>query len=109
LGSLLDNKGYESRFIYGGYGYFDNMNTFFSGNRYRIIDRSSLSKDEITFANLWGVCDEDIYNRALKENDVSYTKGQPFFDMIMTTSNHQPFTYPDGKLIFHREKPGLEV
>ena len=98
LGAVLNRKGYDSRFLYGGFGYFDNMNTFFSGNGYRIVDRSQLAENEITFANIWGVCDEDIYQKTLKENDASYAKGQPFFDMIMTTSNHQPFTFPDGKI-----------
>ena len=98
LASVLNRNGYESRFIYGGYGYFDNMNAFFSGNGYRIIDREQFSKDEITFANIWGLCDEDVFNRTLKENDASHAAGKPFFDMIMTTSNHQPFTYPAGKI-----------
>jgi phosphoglycerol transferase MdoB-like AlkP superfamily enzyme len=98
LGSVLNKKGYESVFFYGGFGYFDNMNTFFGGNGYRIVDRSNLSDEEITFANIWGVCDEDIFKRVLKENDLAYSKNQPFFDMIMTTSNHQPFTFPEGKI-----------
>jgi phosphoglycerol transferase MdoB-like AlkP superfamily enzyme len=98
LGSVLKHKGYDSRFMYGGFGYFDNMNTFFGGNDYRIIDRSDLRDDEIRFANIWGVCDEDLYQRSLRENDASYAAGQPFFDMLMTTSNHQPFTYPGGKV-----------
>ena len=98
LGSMLNTKGYDSTFFYGGYGYFDNMNAFFSGNGYNIIDRSNLTGDEISFANIWGVADGDIYARVLKENDAKFAKGRPFFDMIMTTSNHQPFTYPDGKI-----------
>jgi phosphoglycerol transferase MdoB-like AlkP superfamily enzyme len=98
LGNVLNSKGYESRFIYGGFGYFDNMNAFFGGNGYRIIDRESFSKEEVSFANIWGVCDEDVFNRTLKENDISHAQGKPFFDMIMTTSNHQPFTYPEGKI-----------
>jgi phosphoglycerol transferase MdoB-like AlkP superfamily enzyme len=34
LASVLNSKGYDSKFIYGGYGYFDNMNAFFAGNGY---------------------------------------------------------------------------
>lgn len=98
LASILNKKGYDSRFIYGGFGYFDNMNTFFAGNGYQIVDHSNLSKDEITFANVWGVCDEDLFKRSIKEADVSYAAGRPFFNMMMTTSNHRPYTYPDGKI-----------
>ena len=98
LGHVLEALGYESKFIYGGYGYFDTMNDFFGDNGYKIVDRSALSKEEIHFANIWGVADDDVYRRAMKENDEAYAKGKPFFDMIMTTSNHRPYTFPEGKI-----------
>ncbi len=98
LASVLNRQGYESSFIYGGYGYFDNMNTFFSGNGYHIIDRSELTPDESEFTNIWGVADEGLFRRVLRENDKAYQKGTPFFQMVMTTSNHRPFTYPDGRI-----------
>lgn len=98
LGNILGRKGYESKFIYGGFGYFDNMNYFFENNGYKVVDRSDLSDEEITFANIWGVSDEDLFNRVLKENDEAHAKGTLFFDMVMTTSNHRPFTYPEGKI-----------
>ncbi len=98
LGYALQSQGYETKFIYGGYGYFDNMNKFFAENGYKIIDRSQLKKEEINFANVWGVADDDLYRKALKESDASYAAKKPFFNMIMTTSNHRPFTYPDGKI-----------
>ncbi|MDH5298832.1 MAG: LTA synthase family protein [Desulfobulbaceae bacterium] len=98
LGSLFKEKGYDTTFLYGGYGYFDNMNDFFSGNGFDIVDRSALSKEEITFANIWGVCDEDLYRRAIKEFDRSHNNGKPFLGYLMTTSNHRPYTYPEGKI-----------
>ncbi len=98
LGHVLQGQGYSTKFIYGGFGYFDNMNAFFAANNYDIVDRNSLAKDEITFANVWGVADEDLYARVLKENDKEAASGKPFFDMIMTTSNHRPYTYPDGRI-----------
>ncbi|WP_317131425.1 LTA synthase family protein [Maribacter sp. ACAM166] len=48
--------------------------------------------------NAWGVCDEDIYNKVLKEADKAHQSGKPFFDFVMTTSNHKPFSYPEGKI-----------
>jgi len=98
LGAVLKDKGYLTKFIYGGFGYFDNMNAFFAANGYDIVDRDKMSKDEITFANVWGVADEDLYRKVMKENDAAYKAGKPFFDMVMTTSNHRPFTYPDGRI-----------
>ena len=98
LGFIFKDRGYDTKFIYGGYGYFDNMNNFFSSNGFDIVDRTSMSKEEVGFANVWGVCDEDMFTRAIKEADRSYAKGTPFMDLIMTTSNHRPFTYPAGRI-----------
>lgn len=98
LGYIFQDRGYDTAFIYGGYGYFDNMNTFFKGNGFRIIDRNVMSSKEVQFANVWGICDEDMFTRAIHEADISYTAGKPFMDLIMTTSNHRPYTYPDGKI-----------
>ena len=97
-GTLMRSKGYDTRFIYGGYGYFDNMNYFFSHNGFAVTDRSDLAKDEITFANVWGVCDEDLFRRVIREGSRSHAAGKPFFFEVMTTSNHRPYTYPEGKI-----------
>jgi len=96
VGQIFKERGYDLKFIYGGYGYFDNMNYYFSHNGYQIVDHSDLSKEEITFKNAWGVCDQDLFNRTLKECDKSFAAGKPFLNHLMTTSNHRPFTYPDG-------------
>lgn len=97
-GEILNNKGYESKYIYAGYGYFDNMNAFFSGNGFKIVDRADFTKDEITFANIWGVCDEDLFRKTIREANASHADGKPFFTMVMTTSNHRPFSYPEGRI-----------
>ncbi|HRE06176.1 MAG TPA: sulfatase-like hydrolase/transferase [Opitutaceae bacterium] len=98
LGSVFRSRGYDTAFIYGGYGYFDNMNTFFSGNGYRIVDRASVSKSDITFANAWGACDGDLFRWTLREADASAATGKPFHYFVMTTSNHRPYTYPEGAI-----------
>jgi phosphoglycerol transferase MdoB-like AlkP superfamily enzyme len=98
MGWIFKEKGYENKFIYAGHGYFDNMNEYFSHNGFEIVDRVSFGKKEITFSNVWGVCDEDLFDKSIKEADNSYAKRQPFFSFIMTTSNHRPYTYPDGKI-----------
>ena len=96
LGSVLKEKGYDSKFLYGGYGYFDNMNYFFGNNGFKIVDRTEFAENEIDFANIWGVSDGSLYGKALQEADKSYQKGKPFFQFVMTTSNHRPYTYPEG-------------
>ncbi|WP_443946257.1 LTA synthase family protein [Pedobacter sp. AW1-32] len=98
LGSVFHSKGYNSRFIYGGYGYFDNMNEFFSNNGYEVTDRSALKDSEIHYSNIWGVADEDLFTLSLRELDQDYKNSKPFFAHIMTVSNHRPYTYPEGRI-----------
>ena len=98
LGSVFRSKGYTTAFIYGGFGYFDNMNYFFGENGYRVIDRTKVAKEDITFANVWGACDEDLFRWTMSEADSDYAAGKPFFYFVMTTSNHRPYTFPDGKI-----------
>jgi phosphoglycerol transferase MdoB-like AlkP superfamily enzyme len=98
IGSVLRDHGYSSTFLYGGDGFFDNMNAFFSENGYRVIDRKAFAPSEVTFSNAWGVCDEDLFARAVKEADRSFEAGRTFFQHVMTVSNHRPFTYPAGRI-----------
>lgn len=94
IGSLLCRRGYDNTFLYAGYGYFDNMNAFFDGNGFRHVDQWDLQEEEVTFSNAWGVCDEDILNKALKECDQSHGRGKWFASLVLTCSNHRPYTYP---------------
>ncbi|HYD61434.1 MAG TPA: LTA synthase family protein [Noviherbaspirillum sp.] len=98
LGSVFRSKGYDVRYAYGGYGYFDNMNAFFGDNGYRIVDRLSIPAARIPFENIWGVADEALFDQVLDEIDDSYRNGRQSFTHVMTTSNHRPFTYPDGRI-----------
>ncbi len=98
IGEVFKDNGYESLYLYGGYGYFDNMNAFFSGNGYTVIDRTVLTPEQIHFENIWGVADEDLFSMSLRELDKRDAVKKPFFAHIMTTSNHRPFTYPEGRI-----------
>lgn len=98
IGEILQRQGFESLFIYGGYGYFDNMNAYFQGNDYRIVDRTDFPKASVAFENAWGVADESLFANAVTAIRQVSASGQRVFAHIMTTSNHRPFTYPDGRI-----------
>jgi phosphoglycerol transferase MdoB-like AlkP superfamily enzyme len=112
IGDVFEEKGYSRTFFYGGDGYFDNMNNFFGSNGFDIVDRgrgylfedsftakrTNIKDEDILFENAWGICDEDIYNQVIKEADMSFASKKPFFNFIMTTSNHRPYTYPENKI-----------
>ncbi len=93
-GKVMQTAGYHTSFIYGGYGYFDNMNYFYSHNDFTVSDRTDIHSPK--FANIWGVSDEDLLHHATDYYDHLSTLQQPFFSIIMTTSNHKPFTFPEG-------------
>lgn len=112
IASILRQKNYHSYFIYGGDGYFDNMNDFFGGQGFDIVDRDrgnplsenieskrfNIPSGEVSFENAWGICDEDLYKQSLKYADKDAAAGKPFFQFVMTTSNHKPYTFPEGKI-----------
>lgn len=112
IGYIFQQKGYETGFFYGGDGYFDNMNMYFGNNGYAVTDkrRNTLVKDNfkatrttipdsfIQFKNAWGICDEDLYDAVIRDADAKTSQQKPFYDFVMTTSNHRPYTYPEGKI-----------
>jgi phosphoglycerol transferase MdoB-like AlkP superfamily enzyme len=112
VSNVFKQKGYTSNFFYGGDGYFDNMNSYFGGNGFNIYDRgrgsvlsdaikttrNNITDNEVTFENAWGICDEDIFKKMITVADMHYKNNQPFFNFVMTTSNHRPYTYPDNAI-----------
>ena len=87
-------KGYRTKFIYGGDLRFDSMRFFIERGGFETIDRGDLTPAEITHANVWGVCDQDLFRRAVLECDDSHASAKPFLTVALTTSNHMPNTYP---------------
>jgi phosphoglycerol transferase MdoB-like AlkP superfamily enzyme len=98
LGGVLKTHGYDPVFIYGGYSYFDNMNDFFGGNGYTVIDRTSLASQDISHETIWGVADEDLFKMVLREIDSRAATGKKVLAHVMTTSNHRPFTFPADRI-----------
>jgi len=99
IGEELGENGWQAYWIYGGYGFFDNMNAYFGSNHYTVVDRSAVAESglPVHHENIWGIADEDLYSLALRTLSSADEKGSPFFAHIMTTSNHRPFTFPEGR------------
>ena len=93
-GKVMREQGYATSFLYGGYSLFDNMQAFYRGNQFTVKDRSDIENPR--FSNIWGVSDQDLFSFATAYYDTLAATGAPFFSIIMTTSNHSPFTFPDG-------------
>lgn len=98
--SLLKKHGYATDFIYGGMSNFDEMKSFFLGNGFDTIHDQPTFKDP-AFLGTWGVSDEDLVRKA---NDVFVAHGdKPFFAVMLSTSNHLPYEFPDGRITLYEE------
>lgn len=98
LGSVFADRGYLRQFIYGGFGRFDNMGPWFASNGFDIIDRTEFAPGGITFSTAWGACDEDLFDEALRRADAAHEKKEKFFQFLLTTSNHRPYDFPNGRI-----------
>jgi phosphoglycerol transferase MdoB-like AlkP superfamily enzyme len=101
LGSVLRTRGYDVQFVYGGHAIFDNMGPWFSSNGYQIVDKGEFAPGGVHFATAWGACDEDLFDESIRRADASFASGKHFFQMIMTTSNHRPYDFPEGRIDIH--------
>lgn len=102
IAQLLRQQHYSTSFIYGGEGHFDNMASFFLGNGFeKIIDQRDYTQPE--FVGSWGVSDEDLFNRAHQEFEYLSKSDQPFFSLVFSSSNHDPFEFPDNRIELYEQ------
>lgn len=105
LADAFGKQNYDTSFIYGGLSNFDNMASFFNGNGFNnIIDETDFDADgkKYAFKGVWGYSDEDL---AVKANEYFSSLGdKPFFSLMFSTSNHEPFEFPDGRIKLYDNK-----
>lgn len=102
VAELLKQQGYSTNFVYGGMSNFDDMKSFFKGNGFTDIYDQPSFKNPV-FEGTWGVSDEDL---AVKSNEIFKSKGdKPFFALMLSTSNHAPFEFPEGRIdLYDKDK-----
>ncbi len=94
---LCEMAGYDTSFIYGGESHFDNMRDyFFSNGMKKVIEQVDYPNP--SFVASWGVSDEDLFARANEEFKQSYAQGKPFCSVVFSSSFHDPFDIPQGKV-----------
>ncbi|MYN02930.1 sulfatase-like hydrolase/transferase [Pseudoduganella sp. DS3] len=95
----LGKQGYNTEFVYGGEAHFDNMRSFFTGNGFQnVVDRGDMQPK---FVGSWGASDEDLFDKSLERLKTLHAQDKPFFSLIFSSSNHEPFEFPDGKIELH--------
>lgn len=97
LGEVYRGMGYHTSFIYGGESHFDNMRQYFLDNGMQeVIDQKDYANPR--FVASWGVSDEDLFDRAHEIFEREYSQGDNFFSVVFTSSFHDPFEIPEGKV-----------
>ena len=100
---LLSRQGYFTEFLYGGETHFDNMASFFSGNGFQSI-RGQSAIDNPRFVGSWGASDQDLLEAAHQHFEELSESEQPFFSLVFTSSNHEPFEFPDQTISYYSEQ-----
>jgi phosphoglycerol transferase MdoB-like AlkP superfamily enzyme len=102
IARVLKRDGYNSIFFYGGRGMFDSMKSYALNNGWdRFLEHNPPFNDDFpkpNFSTIWGVSDEEVFARAIKEFHALNETGKPFLGTIMSVSNHKPYTYPSGRI-----------
>ncbi len=90
LAKVLNNRGYNSSFYYGGDLHFASMNSYIlNAGFHQIITRDNFPRKD--YNSKWGVHDGILLNQFY--NDINQSK-RPFFKALFTLSSHEPFDVP---------------
>jgi phosphoglycerol transferase MdoB-like AlkP superfamily enzyme len=87
---IFRQNNYNTSFFYGGANNFSNLNVYLSGQKFDLITDIK-TFDESIPRGRWGIHDEFVMSHQIDYLDK--TK-QPFFSVLMTLSNHEPFDVP---------------
>lgn len=93
LFNVLKKNGFETGFFYGGNVSFDRMDKFLEYSKVdHIIDQASFdgsySKLPQSNGESWGYEDQAVFTKML---DVQKDENEPYFNVILTLSTHNPF------------------
>ena len=97
LFEVYKELGYATTFVYAGESIFDNMRSYFLSNGMQdIIEKKDFSNP--SFVGVWGVSDEELFAKAQEVMRQHEQENKPFFLIVYTTSFHEPFNIPAGKV-----------
>jgi len=103
VAEMFRREGYSTHFVYGGEANFDEMKSFFVGNGVEHIWDQAVVQKPTHATGVWGIHDEDLF---LAGHEIfERQSGQPFFGLILSTSNHTPFDYPAGRIVPNPDFP----
>ncbi len=96
LGAAFGEAGYDTCFLYGGFGLFDSLEPFASRNGWQEFVQQG-DFPEGAFQTAWGVADEYIFDALLARQERARVEGRPLFATVLSVSNHKPYAVPPGR------------
>lgn len=96
------DRGYQTRFYYGGNPDFANFKGFLINNGFEhIVGKSDFPHHQRT--SKWGVHDNIVFDRFY--SDINSTE-RPFFFALFTLSSHEPFDVPHNSIFSDETEVG---
>lgn len=93
LARILGREGYGSAFCSAGLSSWENLGGWCRGQGFdRTVDSADF--DDAQALSVWGVPDHVLLDRVLVECE-EMARGGPFAAVVLTGSNHPPFSVPD--------------
>jgi phosphoglycerol transferase MdoB-like AlkP superfamily enzyme len=84
---INDFKNYEKLYFLGGSSEFNNFKGLINNiNGVTLYDEKAFKSPKL---NVWGISDKNLF---LEANNVFKTKTKPFFAVIQTADNHEPYS-----------------
>lgn len=100
LGYIMQQLGYKTVFWYGGFPGWQNLKNFVLAQSFDEFHCA----DEIEYngGNAWGTPDAELF--AYIEKYIAAHKGEKIFHVVLTTSNHPPYTLDVDGMGFPRQQ-----
>ena len=105
IGNLMKKLGYKTCFWYGGFGSWQEIKNFTLAQGFD--EFHGADEFNIVGGNAWGATDEELF--AEISNYMKNNQNEKTFHLILTTSNHPPFTIDVDKLGFNRQEIEKEL
>lgn len=99
IGYIMKQLGYKTVFWYGGFPGWQNLKNFVLAQSF---DEFHCADEFAAGGNAWGVTDEELLHNAYSYI-AAQRPGEKVFHVILTTSNHPPYTVDVDALGFDRE------
>ena len=94
----MADGGFFPVFLYGGWPDFSNFHRYWRDMGFKRL----WSRDDFeeSFETSWGVSDEALFDRLLREMDLLTAEHPKVFLATLTVSHHRPFDFPEGVVPF---------